>query len=367
MSTSKFWWGYWIIGLLTIAGGALLGISEFFQLRWFHYLLALSIINIIFFVVVGIRQWLLKKRGHIPGWMHWMSLIYILGTLILLFHGTTHLVNGGFLKATCGISDSAFYYQGYYVGREKGYDKGLEECVDKANRAIDSLQTLLDNCQTGKVTKKPVTTKKTTVRKPTTKKKPLQTKKEVFSPPPKELSGGFQDSMSVDMTKYGPIFSGDYGTTTSIDLTSPEAYLMYYLSDEAFQKAPKTISVPRVHNQEMISYSYQGKKYWILINYDERLTSELITGSQFYNWSIYIGEFQGKGFSYPMYWPHEAIKGLMQKVRGREDGEVTQSDLQEMGKYNPGIAKGTIRPNNIFVDDYEGWEFYTRINYVVRE
>jgi len=294
-----------------------------------------------------------------------------------MFHGTSHLINGGFLKATCGISDSSFYQRGWDDGNYDGYYEGLnvgEEICKKEKKSlqftIDSLQALLADCQPiKKVVNK---TKSSPTPKTKTTPKPDIPLRNDFAPPSTKISGGFQDSMSVDMTKYGPVFAGEYGTTTSIELTIDQAYVMYYVQDEAIKKMPGKITVPEIFGEEMIAYNYQGTKYWVWVNYKEKLTSGIIRDGHLFPWSIYIGVFQGNDFSYPMYWPHEAVKGLMQKVRGKEHDEVTRSDIQEMGKYNPGIAEGTIRPNKRFATgsdgkQYEGWEFHTRINYVIRQ
>lgn len=368
MFQPRFWWVYLLIALAAINIGIAANLHVYFGFSFFAQLASaiILLLALIFTKFFG--------RSQFTIWIR--RICYPLSVLIVAFlmsHGTTHLINGGLLKATCAESDSSFYYRGYCDGITEGYNDGLNECVYGANKVIDSLQTLLDSCQSGKITKKPTATKKPVkAKKLIAKQEPKIIIKETFIPPTlQEISGGYQDSVSVDMTKYGPVFSGDYGTTTSIELTIDKAYILYYVSDEALRKTPGNITVPRVFDEEMISYDYGGRKYWIWINYQEKLTSELITGSHYFPWSIYIGQFNGNGFSYPMYWPHEAVKGLMQQVRGRGDGEVTSSDLQEMGKYNPGIAKGAIRPNNRFATGsdgkrYEGWEFYTRINYVIR-
>lgn len=162
-----------------------------------------------------------------------------------------------------------------------------------------------------------------------------------------------------------PVYSGDYGTTTSIEETPGTAYLLHYLSDAAFKRANPTTEVPEMNEQRMTFKADIG--YWINIDYGTILTRELILANDKYCWSVYIGEFIYSGGSYDMWIPHETLKPIMKQVRGREDGKATDAELQKMGESVPGIKQGTISQNGIAVKasgkDYYGWQFCTPINY----
>ena len=116
---------------------------------------------------------------------------------------------------------------------------------------------------------------------------------------------------------------------------------------------------PQIDGQPMIL----DGDYWKFIT-DIVLTPQLIE-NRYYDWSVYVGDFIGNGFSYDMWLPHEAVKAYIKAVRGREDGAITQADLTAMGKYDAGIARGYIRPNNKYVTGsdgkiYGGWGFHTK-------
>lgn len=200
---------------------------------------------------------------------------------------------------------------------------------------------------------------------------------EVFKPQP--ISGGNNASpISDDMADYLPVYSGDFGTTTSILKTGPdEAFLLYYLKDKPFKKSRGNANPPLINigrGEDPMTYD-QENDLWFFIDYNTPLTSEMITASPCYAFSVYIGEFKGANFSYKMYYPHELIKPIINKVRGREDGEITKEELKAMGMHSSNIANGGFRPNGYFgygstpetaQNKYYGWEACGQLNYTIK-
>lgn len=196
----------------------------------------------------------------------------------------------------------------------------------------------------------------------------------------KPISGGkIASPISDDVTIYLPVYSGDFGTTTSIEFTGPdEAFLAYYLKNSAYKKSRGNASPPLINignGEEPMDYD-QKNDMWYKIDYKTPLTSEMITASPCFPFTVYLGEFKGANFSFKMYYPHELVKPIMNKVRGKEDGEITPTELKAMGAYSVNIANGSFRPNNIFgygttpetqTTKYYGWEVCGSFNYKTRE
>lgn len=280
------------------------------------------------------------------------------------------------------INQSDEYLRGYKDGLKK-----CQECWDsllyyKAKwEACAELNTPIIR----EGTTKPAPTKSVTKPgKPRVLKTPLPkiddtpVAPEKFKPQP--ISGGKTASpISDDMADYLPAYTGDFGTTTSILKTGPEeAFLLYYLKNAAFKKSRGNASPPLINigrGEDPMTYDSEND-LWFFIDYNTPLTSEMITASPCYAFSVYIGEFKGANFSYKMYYPHELIKPILTKVRGKEDGEITKEELKAMGTYSSNIANGGFRPNGYFgygstpetaQTKYYGWEVCGQLNYVIKE
>lgn len=267
-------------------------------------------------------------------------------------------------KSGAGAIDSNKYSKEYL----RGYHDGINDC--------GKLSAPPQKNPTPKPPKKEI--KKPDVKKEDPKDAEIPKAPEKFKPQP--VKGGKTSSpVSDDVTVYLPVFSGDFGTTTSILKTGPEeAYLMYYLKNTAFKKSRGNANPPLINigrGEDPMIYD-QENELWFFIDYNTPLTTEMITASPCFAFSIYLGEFKGANFSYKMYYPHELIKPILTKVRGKEDGEITKEELKAMGAYSPNIANGNFRPNGYFgygstpetaQTKYYGWEVCGPLNYTIKE
>jgi len=280
------------------------------------------------------------------------------------------------------INQSDEYLRGYNDGR-----KTCQDCLDSAlyYKAKWEACAELNPPIIREVVTKPTPPKSITKPgKPKAKKESSPKSDETPVAPEKFKAEPFSGGKSVspisdDVTIYLPVYSGDFGTTTSIEFTGPdEAYLLYYLKNSAFKKSRGNASPPLINignGEESMDYD-QKNDMWYKIDYKTPLTSEMITASPCFPFTVYLGEFKGANFSYKMYYPHELIKPILNKVRGKEDGEITPTELKAMGAYSVNIANGSFRPNNIFgygttpetqTTKYYGWEVCGSFNYTSRK
>ncbi len=248
-------------------------------------------------------------------------------------------------------------------------DKRYGQELKRLGDSLTWLNCELANC--GQLQKPAGKTEKPKAAAPKKKTLTPAASAEKIPPPPKIETqaplpaGGVMENVTLHIAeKYDPVFEGDVGVTFFCD-GSGYAYPDYYLSNVAYEREHCSSAEVSGQNGQAMSLGQNG--YWQAIDFNTRLTPDLIENGHF-QWSIYIGDFQDQGFSYPRYLPHESIKPIIRQVRGREDGEITADDLKAMAPYSVGIEKGCIRPNDAFGTGtdgkrYEGWEFYMNMSY----
>lgn len=315
-------------------------------------------------------------------------IIILLGlAAIWLFWPSKITRNGYVAKAKTEISAQVKSGKLYDAGYEVGYEAGLIACQGNTQAMKDSMVLIaykLRLCMglekmpvtpAGTITttggtksngktyaKTPINKAAQPVVKPATAfTPPAAADKTNLNPPPVRTGGNIEGGL-LSIDNYFPAYLGDFCTTVQ------NAYLVYAISDSYWQKCTqKTVSAPMIEGQAMILDSSIG--YWVLIS-GTILTPETIVNGT-YRWSVYIGKFQGSGFSYDMYLPHESVKPIMRSVRGREDGEVTSDEIGRMGQQDENIGRGLIAPNQTSVvgsdgNIYFGWAFNTPVNYTVK-
>ncbi len=181
------------------------------------------------------------------------------------------------------------------------------------------------------------------------------------------------DNGNLPITLYQGKVTGDWGVT--IDGTG---HSLYFIKNSVFMSGNPTIPAPRVrgvNGPEMTLDNSTGYLFWVD---QSRLVSvqEINNYKYAIEWNIYIGETNYGTGTYETWLPHQVLKPLINKVRGKEWGEITDQDLIKMNAENSNIwtpqNEGTIRPfrlNNeggraIGREDqnlYQGWNFRNRI------
>jgi hypothetical protein len=176
------------------------------------------------------------------------------------------------------------------------------------------------------------------------------------------------DNTSLPITQYEGGFSGAYCLTINDD-----GYLVY-----GIKNAPNITQAPLLNSENGPAMTLDNASgYWFYIDYN-RLVSvqEINTWNYAMEWNVYIGQTNYGTGSYPTYLPHQSLKPLINKVRGKEWGEITDDDLMQMRKENPDIwtpsSEGTLRPFRLDATNgraygkedknlYQGWNFRTKI------
>ena len=269
-----------------------------------------------------------------------------------------------------------------------------------AKSRADSLQAALDNC----CPKEKVLTVEeqlallrleiSTLRKPSTRISYRSYRKPATNPAPdvaeKTFSGSssFAPEPTKSISASVETFSGDNGTLSvtlyegaldgdyciTIDGTG---HLLYCLKNSVFTSVKPSIPAPRLNGENGPEFTFDKESgYWYYI--DGRLISvQEINNYQYaLEWNVYTGQTNYGSGSYPTYIPHQFMKSLINKVRGKEWGEITDSDLGKMRAENPNVwtptQEGTLRPFRLNSNDgraigkedrnmYQGWNFRNRI------
>jgi len=278
-------------------------------------------------------------------------------------------------------------------------DADAQKLQDAKSRA-DSLQIALDECcpkpkvltveeQLGLLRDEITTLKKSTrvtytrsYRKPVTAPAPDVAEKSFsgssnFVPEPtKSVSATVEtfsgDNGTLSVTLYEGGYDGDYCLT--IDGTG---HLVYCLKNSTFMSVKPSIPAPRLNGENGPEFTFdQATGYWYYV--DGRLISvqEINNYDYAIEWNVYTGQTNFGSGSYPTYIPHQMMKSLINKVRGKEWGEITDNDLSKMRAENPNVwtptLEGTLRPFRLNSSDgralgkedrnmYQGWNFRTRI------
>ena|GEM_PF-3147577 len=177
------------------------------------------------------------------------------------------------------------------------------------------------------------------------------------------------------VTYAGQIPAGSkFGITVTAD-----RFRLYYLMDTYVRENGLSIPAPRLNGVGGPEFSLDAATgYWYYLD-----TSTLLSPSMVNNWdftSIWCASI-GRIGTWDAYLPHESMKALMKKIRGREDGEVTMEELYKMNAVNSDIwtdqnktgsimpksfnpisgekDKGTVRgPEDGLI--YQGWDFLCR-------
>ncbi|MFZ2310482.1 MAG: hypothetical protein WAW11_02975 [Patescibacteria group bacterium] len=170
---------------------------------------------------------------------------------------------------------------------------------------------------------------------------------------------------SLPITEFEGDIKGDFWVT--ID---GQGHLLYALKASAWPitQAPK---LNFENGPDFILDQQAG--YWYYIDLSRLVSVQEINKYQYaVEWNVYIGQTNYGTGSYPTYLPHQSLKPLINKVRGKEWGEISDSDLALMHMENKNIwtpgVEGGFRPFRL--DDkngrafgkedrnlYQGWNF----------
>ena len=174
------------------------------------------------------------------------------------------------------------------------------------------------------------------------------------------------------VTQYQGVMTGDYGTT----IDNGSGKIVYFLRN-SFVKSNGGGEAPRLNGRGGEKFSYNPKTgYWYYIDGQVMTAGEVNSWTYAREWNVYIGQTDYGVGSYETYLPHQALKPLINRVRGKEWGEISDEDLINMRKLNSSIwtpsSEGTLRPfrlngtsgRALGKEDrqlYQGWNFRTRI------
>lgn len=164
---------------------------------------------------------------------------------------------------------------------------------------------------------------------------------------------------NFNFSNYSPKMEGDYGTTFT-----REYHPLYWI-----RASNQYTVIPKWNGEYPMTLS---DGYWL---YEDRAVTLDDGGlKKDWAWCVWVGKKTSGASTYDMYLPHEVIKPLLREYLGREYGEISSDDLKILSQYSSGIKDGTIRPNRIIDNTatgigkdfhlYEGWEFFTKIQYV---
>lgn len=170
---------------------------------------------------------------------------------------------------------------------------------------------------------------------------------------------------SLPITQYEGDIKGDFWVT--ID---GQGHLLYALKASAW---PIT-QAPKLNFENGPDFVLdQQAGYWYYIDLSRLVSVQEINNYQYaVEWNVYIGQTNYGTGSYPTYLPHQSLKPLINKVRGKEWGEISDSDLTQMRKENKNIwtpeAEGGLRPFRLDATNgralgkedrnlYQGWNF----------
>ncbi len=179
------------------------------------------------------------------------------------------------------------------------------------------------------------------------------------------------------ITEYQGEMKGDYGITTE-----DKAGKIVYFLKSTFVKNGGSTETPRLNGPNGAKFSYNAETgYWYYIDGQIVTTSEINSWAYAKEWNVYIGKTDYGVGSYDTYLPHQLLKPLINQVRGKEWGEITDEELVKMRKVNPNIwtptSEGTLRPFRLNStagraygkEDnqlYQGWNFRTKVTAIKR-
>lgn len=270
----------------------------------------------------------------------------------------------------------------------------IDPCAEKLKAAItraDSLQAALDICcpkpkvltleERLEIAERELAALKRAPKQTYTRTTKSSTPKNDVAEKSFGTSGGFKlkntttteetfpaDNTSLPITQYEGGFAGAYCLTINDD-----GYLVYGLKN-----TPAITQAPLLNSENGPAMTLDANSgYWYYIDYT-RLVSvqEINTWAYAMEWNVYVGQTNYGTGSYPTYLPHQSLKPLINKVRGKEWGEITDDDLTQMRKENPDIwtpnSEGTLRPFRLDATNgraygkedknlYQGWNFRTKI------
>jgi len=277
---------------------------------------------------------------------------------------------------------------------EKIQQKTINEdpCVKEKARA-DSLQAELDKCP-GRV--RPKTDKeriaelekqlKNLSGRGGSRSKTVKVKAPTRDLTEKNFSGGgfapINSSKSTEIipggnatlstTLYEGGLEGDYCTT--IDATG---HIVYAMKNSVFLAGKPSIPAPRLNGENGQEMQLDKESGWWFYADGRLISVQEINNYQYaVEWNVYIGQTNYGTGSYPTYLPHQMLKPLINKTRGKEWGEISDEDLIKMRAENPNIwtpsSEGGLRPFRLDSENgralgkedrnlYQGWNFRTRI------
>jgi len=215
---------------------------------------------------------------------------------------------------------------------------------------------------------------------PTRFTSPLQKKLDVsekkfeptFSPKPVSRAVETPKENNLLVAQYQGVMTGDYGTT----IDNGSGKIVYFLRN-SFVKSNGGDEVPHLNGRNGEKFSYNPRTgYWFYVDGQVMTVGEVNSWAYAREWNVYIGQTDYGVGSYETYLPHQALKPLINRARGKEWGEITDEDLYKMRKLNSSIwtpsSEGTLRPFRLNSTSgraygkedkqlYQGWNFRTKI------
>jgi hypothetical protein len=262
--------------------------------------------------------------------------------------------------------------------------------VDSLKNELDYLQLELDTCEQGLVPEltpeqeianlkaevealkskpAPVSRARTTTRTSSRKTTQPDVSETVFTStfttPARSSSEIIVSSgSSTPNATYEPKFEGDAGTTINGNKRNP----VYYHKNVGLEGS--TFYVNGDINKKMLFD--KTKNLWFFIDYSEVISEEDMNKVR--TWNIKGGDKNWGGGSYPIWYPHEYLKPLINSSRGFEYGRVTNDDLNKMSQsdarvWSPNNPNGIFQPLVGINKDrndpsyWDGWNLRGRINY----
>jgi len=314
------------------------------------------------------------------------SWIYIVGAIVLIllmawlayksFQNYKTIVNQQKrIEVITSLKDDYRNEMGVAKAHADSLQAALDECCPKPKTLTPEEEIALLKKEVEKLKKKvPCPEKKTSLED--VPEKPFNNN---FMPPPPpdknsnrnvENIPGNGGTLSTTLFEGG--LEGDWCTTIDAN-----GHILYAMKNSVFQAGKPTISAPKLNGEngpDMVLDASTGWWYYA----DGRLVSvQEINNYQYaVEWNVYIGQTNYGSGSYATYLPHQLMKPLINKSRGKEWGEITDEDLGKMRAENSNVwtpnAEGTLRPFRLDAENgraigkedrnmYQGWNFRTRI------
>jgi Ca2+/Na+ antiporter len=196
-------------------------------------------------------------------------------------------------------------------------------------------------------------------------------------------TGNYQKTVDNASDSYGGAkvtYAGNIPADSKVGTTvTADRFRLYYVKDSYLRENGLSIPAPRLNGTSGPEFTYDASTgYWYYLDTNTVLSPSMVNSWDYtVIWCIYIGRIG----TWDAFLPHESMKAMMKKVRGREDGAVTMDELYKMQTINSDVwtdqnKNGLLMPksfNPISGErekgikrgpedglEYQGWDFRTR-------